>query len=174
MADTAKQSSPVPIILCALGLLAFLLAVIYPNYRSLRAYDRQIVLLKDEIALRQALAPIFRQLIEKALIAPSTQLKRPEKKMLDIENTGRLTLIFQEIAKISDMTLESVVPDAQALDQDNGRLLVEVVFRGAFANLQPLINTIVEHAVVDRIEKIHIRNTEENKWIKLSVSVLRR
>ena len=79
MADSKNQSSPILVILCALGLLAFLLLVIYPNYRSMQEYDRQLSLLKEEIALRQSLAPIYGKLIEKVHIAPTTQLKSPEK-----------------------------------------------------------------------------------------------
>lgn len=172
MAHPKKQSSPILVILCVLGLLAFLLLVIYPNYRNMREYDRQISTLNGEIVLRQALAPIYRKLVEKARISPSTQLKSPEKKVLDIKNTLRLTQIFQNIAKTADLRLESVIPDAQAFDQGNGRLLVEVVFRGDYLNVQPLINTIVEQSFVDRVHKIQVRNTEGNKWIKLSVSLL--
>lgn len=174
MADPKNQSSPILVILCALGLLAFLLLVIYPNYRNLREYDRQIASLNGEIALRQALAPIYRKLVEKARIAPPMQLRSPEKTALDMKNTGRLTQIFQDIAQTAGLTLESVIPDAQAFNQGDGRLLVEVVFRGEFLNVQPLINTIVEQAFVDRVEKIQVRSTEENKWIGLSVSLLHR
>jgi hypothetical protein len=79
MADAKQQSSPILVILCALGLIAFMFLVIYPNYRSMQEYDRQISLLNEEIAMRQSLAPIYGKLIEKVHMAPSTQLKSPEK-----------------------------------------------------------------------------------------------
>jgi hypothetical protein len=60
----------------------------------MKDYDRQISALNGEIVLRQTLAPIYSQLIEKARIAPSTQLTSPEKTALDIGNTGRLAQIF--------------------------------------------------------------------------------
>ena len=174
MADTKNQTSPILVILCAVGLLAFLVLVIYPNYRNMKDYDRQISALNGEIALRQVLAPIYSKLVYQARIAPSTQLTSPEKKALDVGNTGRLAQIFQDIANTAGLTLESVIPDAQTFDQANGRLMVEVVFRGEFLNVQPLINTIVEQSFVDRIHKIQVRCEEENKWIKLSVSLLHR
>lgn len=169
MADPKKQSSPILVILCALGLLAFLLLVIYPNHRKMGEYDRQISVLKEDIALRRALLPIYRRLVEKATIAPSTQLKAPEKTALDMDDTGRLAQIFQEIAKTADLTLESVIPDVQNADPDNRHLLVEVVFRGTFFNVQPLINAILERSYVDRILKIQVRSAEEKHWIKLSM-----
>ncbi len=103
---------------------------------------------------------------------PSALLKSPEKTALDIGNTGRLTLIFQNIANTAGLTLESVTPDAQTFDQGNGLLMVDVIFRGEFLNVQPLINTIVEQSFVDRVHKIQVRCAEDNKWIKLSVSLL--
>ncbi len=172
MADPKNQSSPILVILCILGLFAFLFLVIYPNFRSIREYERQITALNGEIALRQALVPIYRKLVKKARIAPSTQLKLPEKIALDMKDTGRLTQIFQDIAKTAGLTLESVIPDTQSFDKGNGYLLVAVVFRGDFLNVQSLINTIVEQPFVDRIYKIQVRNAEENKWIQLSVSLL--
>lgn len=171
MADSKNQNSPILVIFCGLGLLAFLFLVIYPNYRSMREYDRQISALNGEIALRQALAPIYKKLVEKARIAPSTQLKSPEKTALGMESTGRLAQIFQNIADTAGLTLESVIPDAQTFDQGNGLLMVEVVFRGEFLNFQPLINTIAEQSFVDRIHNIHIRCADENKSIKLAVSL---
>lgn len=171
MADTKYQSSPILVILCAFGLLAFLVLVIYPNYRNMKDYDRQISALNGEIALRQALTPIYRKLVDQARIAPSALLKSPEKTALDIGNTGRLTQIFQNIANTTGLTLESVTPDAQTFDQGNGLLMVEVIFRGEFLNVQPLINTIVEQSFVDRVHKIQVRCAEDNKWIKLSVSL---
>ena len=174
MADTKNRSSPILVILCAFGLLAFLALVIYPNYRNMKDYDRQISALNGEIALRQALSPIYSKLVDQVRIAPSTQLKSPEKKALDIENTGRLAQTFEKIAITADLTLESVTPDAQTFDQGNGLLMVEVVFRGEFLNVQPLINTIVEQSFVDRIHQIQVRCAEEYKWIKLSVSLLHR
>jgi len=174
MADSKNKSSPILVIFCALGLLAFLLLVIYPNYRNMREYDRQLSDLNGEIALRQTLAPIYKKIIEKARIAPSTHLKSPEKTALDMENTGRLTQIFQKIANAAGLRLESVIPDAQTFDQGNGLLMVEVVFRGEFLNVQPLINTIAEQSFVDRIHNIQVRCADENKRIKLSVSLLHR
>jgi hypothetical protein len=174
MADLKNQSSPILVILCTIGLLAFLLLVIYPNYRNMKEYDRQISALKREIALRQSLAPLYAKLIEKVRIAPSVALSLPDKTKLDIENASRLTQLFQTIAQHTDLTLESVTPDAQAVEQGDGRLKIDVVFRGDFLNVQPLINTIVEKSFVERIVGIQIQSTERNKWIKLSVSLLHR
>jgi hypothetical protein len=171
MADTKQQSSPILVILCALGLIAFMFLVIYPNYRSMQEYDRQISLLNEEIAMRQSLAPIYGKLIEKVHMAPSMQLKSPEKTMVDIKDAGRLTRIFQDIAQTAGLALESVIPDAQAFEQRNGRLTVDVVFSGQFLNVRPLIHTIVEQSFVDRIERIQVKNADADKWVKLSVSL---
>lgn len=174
MVDSKKQSNPILVILCALGLIAFLLLAIYPNYRTLCEYDRRISALKGEIALRQALAPIYGKLIEKARIAPSIQLKSPEKKGLDLEDTGRLTQIFQDIAIASGLMLKSVIPDAQAFVRNDRCLLVDVVFCGDFMNVQPLINTIAEQPFVDRVQKFRVRTAQEDKRIRLTVSLLHR
>lgn len=174
MGDTKKQGSSILVILCALGLLAFLLTVIYPNYRTMKDYDRQISELNSEIVLRQTLAPIYGQLIERARMVPPTQLIAPEKTALDIGNTNRLTQIFNNIAEDIGLRLESVTPDALTFDEGDGRLIVEVIYRGEFLNVQPLINTIVGQSFVERIHQIHVYCTEENKRITLSVSLLHR
>lgn len=171
MTDSKKQSSPILVILCALGLLAFLLLVIYPNYRSMQEYDRQIASLNEEIVLRHSLAPIYGMLIERIRMAPPVQLTSPQKTKLDIKNTGRLTQIFQEIAQTAGLELESVIPDTQAYVPGNGHLTVDIVFRGTFLKVQPLINTIVEQSFVDRIDRIQVKNAEKNKWVRLSVSI---
>lgn len=172
MADSKNQSSPILVILCALGVFAFLLMVIYPNHRSIKEYDRRIASLNDEIALRQTLAPVYGQLIERVRLAPSTHLKAPEKKRLDIKNGGRLTRSFQAVAQTAGVVLEGVIPDAQTYVRGDGSLTVDVVFHGEFLNLQALINTIVEQPFVERIQRIQVKNGDENKWIKLSVSLL--
>jgi len=70
--------------------------------------------------------------------------------------------------------MESVIPDAQAFEQGRGRLAVDVVFRGDFLNGQSLINAIFAQSFVDRIQGIQIKNTEEKKWINLSLTVYHR
>lgn len=170
MADFKNQSSPVLVILCGLGLIAFLLLVIYPNYRRMQEYDHQISLLNEEIVLRQSLAPIYGQLIEKSRIAPAIQLKLPEKKTLDIQHAGLLTRVFQDIARTAGLDLESVVPEARAYEQGSGHLTVDVVFRGDFLKVQSLINTIVGQPFVDRIQRIQFKN-DDKKRIQLSVSI---
>ncbi|BBO66996.1 hypothetical protein DSCA_09260 [Desulfosarcina alkanivorans] len=172
MADSKNQSSPILVILCALGVFAFLLMVIYPNHRSIKEYDRRIALLNEEIALRQTLAPVYGQLIERVRLAPSTRLKTPKKKTLDIKNGGRLTSLFQRVALTAGVVLEGVIPDARAYERGDGRLTVDVIFRGPFAPLQTLINTIVEQPFVERIQRIQVKNSDDGKWIKLSVSLL--
>ncbi len=172
MGNTKNQGSPALVILCALGLLAFLLLVIYPNHRIMQDYDRQIAMLNREIVLRQTLVPIYGQLIERARMAPSTQLINPSKTALDIGNSRRLTQTMENIANRAGLRLESVIPDAQSFDQGNGLLMVEIIYRGEFLNVQPLINSIVAQSFVERIHQIHVRCDEEDKWIKLSVSLL--
>jgi hypothetical protein len=174
MTDSKNQSSPILVILCAFGVLAFLLLVIYPNYRVMKDYDRQIGGLEAEIALRRSLAPLYGKLIEKVRIAPSTHLASPERTVLDVKHPGRLTRVFQEVAQTAGLVMESVIPDAQAFEQGSGRLVVDVVFRGNFLSVQPLINTILEQPFVERIHSIQIQRMEEDKWINLSVAVFHR
>lgn len=174
MADSRNQSSPILVILCALGLITFLFLVIYPNYRIMKDYDRQISGLKEEIALRQSLAPLYGKLIEKMRIAPSTQLTSPERTALDVKHPGQLTRVFQDVARTAGLVMESVIPDARAFEPGDGRLAVDIVFRGDFLRVRPLINAILELSYVDRIQGVQIQSTEADRWINLSVSVFHR
>jgi hypothetical protein len=172
MSNPKNQNSPVLVIICALGLFAFMILVIYPNHQTLVDQDRQIAAITEEIALRQSLAPIYQKLIEKVRIAPSITLTSPPKTSLNTDDTSRLTTVFHQMASTADLTVESVIPNVQGLDQADGRLNVDVVFRGAFLNLQTLINTVAEQGYVDRIETIEVRSDGDGgKWIKLTLSL---
>ena len=172
MPSSKNQNSPILVIVCGLGLLAFMLLVIYPNYTTLVDQDRQIAALNEEIALRQSLAPIYEMLMEKVRISPSTHLKSPPKEILSTDDTIRLTSLFERIGATADLALESVIPDVRDMNQPDGRLKVDVVYRGAFLNLQSLINAIAEQGYVDRIETIQVRSdTVSQKSIQLTVSL---
>ncbi|PID40759.1 MAG: hypothetical protein CR984_01515 [Proteobacteria bacterium] len=172
MSNSKGQNNPILVVVCALGLFAFMVLVIYPNYRTLAEQDRQIAALNEEITLRRSLAPIYQKLVKKVRISPSAQLKIPQRKALNTDDTTRLTGLFQGIAATADLVLESVIPDVRDLNQAEGRLKVDVVFRGAFLNLQTLINTIAAQGYVDRIETIQVRSDNSSKkWIQLTVSL---
>ena len=171
MMENKKQSNPILVILCALGVVAFLLFVIYPNYARLKDIDGQITTLRDDIAVRQSLAPLFKTLIEKARITPSEHLIVPTPSSLDRNDAGRLSIIFKEVAAASNMRLESVTPDSQAYDRDSGRLLVDVVFTGGYSNIQGLINTIAAKAFVEEIHGIDVRRAETEKRIGLAITL---
>jgi hypothetical protein len=70
--------------------------------------------------------------------------------------------------------MESVIPDARAFEPGDGRLAVDIVFRGDFLRVRPLINAILELSFVDRIQGVQIQSTEADRWINLSVSVFHR
>jgi len=171
MMEIKKQSNPILVILCALGVVAFLLLVIYPNYARLNDIDGQIAALKDDIAVRQSLAPIFKTLIEKARVKPSEHLIAPTPSSLDRNDAVRLSLIFKDIAAAVNMRLDSITPDSQAYDRDSGRLLVDVVFTGGYSDIQALINTIAATAFVEEIHGIDIRCAGAKKRIGLSIAL---
>lgn len=174
MTGGKNQNNPILVILCALGLIGFLLLVIYPNHRALKGCDRQIAALNGEIALRQALAPTYGKLVEQTRRVPSTSLALPSETVLDIQDTGDLTRIFQDVAVAAGLTLVSIRPDAQTADRRQGRLRVEVSFRGDFLNFQPLLKTILGRSFVDRIESIQVQGASVNQRITLSVVLYHR
>lgn len=171
MTDNKKQSNPILVILCALGVVAFLLFVIYPNYTRLQEFDRQIASLTDDITVRQSLAPVFKTLVQKARIEPSNLLIAPAPSTLDRNDTGRLTTLFQDIAASANMRLISITPDSQVYERASGRLLVDVVFIGSYSDIQVLINRIAAKAFVEEIHGIDIRCAENEKRIDLSIAL---
>ncbi|BBO80078.1 hypothetical protein [Desulfosarcina ovata] len=174
MTVSKNQNSPILVVLCAFGLAAFLVLVIYPNYRTLKEVDRKITALNEEIVSRQTLVPIYARLMQKAGNVISSHLKAPEQSSLALAETARLAELFQEIADPTGMTLESVVPDAEAVTPRAERLRVDVAFGGNFLPMQALIDAIAAQPFVDRIDAISITNENTKKRISLALTLFLR
>jgi hypothetical protein len=144
------------LLVCGGGILAFILLAILPNHRSLAKLDREIRKISARIAEQEVLSPIFNDLLRKARLPEPAGLPFPKKAKLGPDETDKIALIFQEIARNSNLRLESVVPDVDSIIDGSGYLMVNLTIRGRFFDFRRFLIQLGELPYLEDLGQIKI------------------
>jgi hypothetical protein len=147
-------------LLCASGLLVFLLFVILPGQRLSAELDRDIDGLRSRIEEQKVLSPVFKNLFEKskqpatqgAPVSPKTKVSRGEiagvpKRLLSMAAAHRLSV-------------REIVPEVNTLMDASNRFLLRITAAGQFTDLRGFLIDLGSLSFFDSIEEIDIRAVE--------------
>ncbi len=153
----------------AAGLAAFFIFVIYPYHRSLANADLDIQTIKARIEEQKILYPVFMDLLKKARMKESKGLPFPENEKLSRDDAGKISDIFQDVAKKSNFMLKHIVPDTDSLAEGSEHLKVTLVITGDFPEFRKFLVALGEVPYLEHVERIQIRTVKNYKEISLKV-----
>lgn len=157
------------LLICAGGLLAFILLVIYPQQTSLDEADMEIKALKSRIEEQKLLYPVFQDLLRQAHFKNTQGLPFPNKARLGRDETVKISSIFQKIARKNHFKLVEIKSNIESLIDSSGYLKIHLVLEGHFFDLRNLLLQLGELPYLEHIERIQIRSAQEKKIISLNV-----
>lgn len=157
------------IVICAGGILGFILLAIFPGYRALHATDQKIATLQAQIDEQNAMHPLFQDLLKRAKTETPSRLPFPKKTKLPRDETTDISASFQRLAMQNQFTVQSIVPDVVSLTDGSGMLMLDMVLRGRFADFRRLLLQLGEIPYLERIESIGIQTVENTKQFNLKV-----
>ncbi len=160
-------------VLCGVGLLFLLLIAIFPRYITLTELDEQITSLNADIEEQKILYPVFKNLLKKARARAPEGLPFPKKVKLERDKTDKIALIFQELAKKSNLEFEEVITDVDSLIDDSGSLMLNVIMKGDMFDLRNFMVRLGEVQYIEHIERVQIRTLDKNKEIRLKLWIAR-
>ncbi len=155
------------------GVLLFVLLAILPSLKESKALDNQIVDINARIKERQLLTPVYDSLLKKSKMQPPAGLDVVPLKKLKRNETDKVALVFQEMARQNKLILADYAPEIQSLIGDAETVKVNVLLKGEFIDLQPFLNQLCQLPYLVKMEEIAIKSVKNTKEMRLRLWLAR-
>lgn len=152
--------SVINLIVCGIGVIAFVAVAIYPTYRSIAAMDKDIEKLSADIEAQKLLIPVFMQLLKKSREKKTPLLPSPPPVRLQRGNTGAVSETIQKTAQEHRLTIESLTPDVQSMIGGSDHLKMNAHLRGMFPDIRGFLIGLGEIPSLDFIERISMQTVK--------------
>lgn len=157
------------LIISTVIIVAFILVVLYPTYKSLDKLDMEIVRVKQRIEKQKVLLPLYYELVEKSKAEIPDELPLPERKKFSESDIKLIPSIFKNIATKSGTEILSVNPDVTTLADKSGVILVNAATKGDFSRLRNFLIEIGKLPYLKGIERIEIQQKAVDKELKIKM-----
>ena len=168
---TLPKKTIIYILICVGAILGFFVLAIYPNQKSLAGLDMEAKKLDSKIKEQEILFPVYENLLEKGKFEKPGAFPFPQKAKLGRHETERISLIFGEKARKSNLSLVDVIPDVESLSRGSGVLTVNMLMKGNFLDFRDFLIHLGEIPYVENIEEIKIQPAEGVKEFRLKVAL---
>lgn len=158
-----KTSNLIYLAICLLGILALCLVGIWPNSTAIKAADKEIEQLSQQVKTQELLYPVYRELIKEATQKTPLKLPVPDKDKIPHNDLSLVNKAFREIAKENKVSFTSAVPDASSYLEDTGHLVMNVEYGGDFFQMRGLILRICQLPYLESIEEMTLETVQDTK-----------
>ena len=167
-ANTVTQSMLL-VIICGVGILAFVLLIILPYNRAAREMDQEISTLKNRIDEQRILLPVFNNLINMTQQSQTSILPTPKKEKLAREDISAILALFQEFARRNALKVEEVTPDINSMSDGSGYLMTRLILQGDFLNFRNFMLDLGTIPSLERIEEVAMRPMQNSREMRLKL-----
>jgi Tfp pilus assembly protein PilO len=173
MSDKLSSSplvqSFVILVICAVGILAFIFLIILPSQKTRAELDRDIERLNVRIEEQRILTPVFHSLLNRAKMEGPSELPSPEKSRLSQGDMNSISTVFQDIAGRHNLKLEEITTDVSSLMQESGYLVMRLRLSGDFFKIREFLIDLGSIPSLEHIEEINITPTKTSKELRLKI-----
>ena len=157
------------LIVCVVGILAFLLLIILPSERASTELDQEISKLNARIEEQRILTPVFHSLLKRSKMAPPSNLPVPERTKLTYGSINTISTVFQDIAARHNLKLEDIKTDVSSMVQDTGYLSMQLRLKGDFYKFRDFLVDLGSIPSLEHIEEINIRALKSTREFDLKL-----
>jgi len=154
-------------------ILVIILIMIYPDYRTLAALDKNIKQLNTKIETQKLLFPLFQKMLAEIDLKLPGGVTLPKEEKLSQEKAERIVSVFHELAGKSGIEAVEVSPDVDSTLNGSGFLLVNVVVKGDFFRLREFLLELANLPYLEKIEQIQLQNIEDGKEARLKIWLIK-
>jgi hypothetical protein len=161
------------LVLCGVGVLAFLLLVILPAQRLSAELDQDIKNLQTRVEEQKILSPVFKSLFAKTKTTEPQGLPAPTRTKLTREEITLVPKRLQQLAASYRIEVREIVPEVSTLTDASGRFLTKLTALGRFSDLRGFLIDLGALPYFDSIEEIEIRAVEGGREFGLKIWLAR-
>ena len=163
--------SLVQLIGCLAVATAVGLLVILPAYRLTGEKDLLAAKIRRDIASQKVLAPLFKEMLEKARLKETGELALVKVVPWPRDRSGDLQARFEEAGKACGLEVDVHLPDAAELIKKTTHLKIDVLARGSFAAFRPFFLSVYRMPFVDHVERLQILAGDGQEEVRLKIWV---
>ncbi len=160
-------------LLCAAGLLVFLLFVILPARQLAAELDREIEALKARLEEQRVLHPVFLNLLEKAKTPPGERIGPTARVRLKHEEISALPRRLAETAAAHRLQVREIAPDVNTLADASNRFRVLLSATGRFPDFRGFLLALASLGYFEGFEEIEVRAVEGGEQLALKIWLAR-
>ena len=157
------------LIICIGGILAFLLLVIYPNYRELNSLELEMTRIETRLGEQKVLTPIFNELRQQTKVNLPKDLPNPAPGKLSRAETIKITFLIQEIVQQHQFVVENIQPDVETLVGGSGHMRLNLSLRGDFLKLRQMLLQLFEIPSLEHVEQLEVLAGETPRRMRLKL-----
>jgi hypothetical protein len=157
------------VIICGVGILAFVFMIILPYNRVAQELDQDVRTLKSRIDEQRILLPVFNNLINMTQQTQSPILPTPKKEKLAREDINAILALFQEFAQHNALKVVEVTPDINSISDNSGYLMTRLILQGDFLNFRNFMLDLGTIPSFERVEEVAIRPVEASREMRLKI-----
>lgn len=157
------------LIVCVVGILAFMLLIILPSEKSSKELDLEISKLNARMEEQRILTPVFHSLLKRSKMAPPSDLPVPERTKLTYGSINTISNVFQDIAARHNLKLEEIKTDVGSMVQDTGYLSMQLRLSGDFYKFREFLVDLGSIPSLEHIEEINIRPLESIRELDIKL-----
>lgn len=157
------------LVVCVVGILAFILLIILPSEKSSKELDQEISKLNARMEEQRILTPVFHSLLKRSKMAPPSDLPVPERKKLTYGSINTISNVFQDIAARHNLKLEEIKTDVGSMVQDTGYLSMQLRLNGDFYKFRDFLVDLGSIPSLEHIEEINIRPLKSTRELDIKL-----
>ena len=157
------------LVICAVGILAFLWLIILPSKETGAYLDQEIQNLKVRIEEQRILTPVFHSLLNRAKMKGPSDLPAPEPKKLTPEELNAISTEFKDSAGRHNLKLEEITTDDKSLMQESEYLQMRLRLSGDFFKIREFLIDLGSIPYLEHVEEINIKSTKTAKELRLKI-----
>lgn len=155
--------------ICAVGIVAFWVLIIFPSQKTAADLDQEINKLNARIEEQRILTPVFHNLLERAKMKGPSGLPSPEKSKLSHGDMNAISRVFQDIAERNNLKLDEITTDVNSLVQESGYLVMRLHLSGGFFDIRKFLVDIGSIPSLEYIEEVSIQSGKASKELNLKL-----
>jgi len=145
------------------------LLMIFPDYRTLAALDKNIKQLETKIETHKMLFPLFQKMLTEINIKLPDGVTLPKGEKLSQEKAETIVSMFHELSAKAGVKMVEASPDVESTLNGFGFLLMNVVVKGDFLNLREFLLELGSLPYLEKIEQLKLQPVEGGKEIRLKI-----
>jgi len=159
------------ILICGVGILGFIILLIYPNYIYLADMNMEIKSLNARLEEQKVLFPVFKDIFKKAKISNKMDLHLTKKEKLSRKDTEIIPIIIKEATQQGNIKLEGVVTDVESAIGGSDHLGIDISLKGGFLDLQKSLLKLNRLPYLEHIERIRIRSEKKSHELQCDLKI---